>query len=231
MRVVCHSRSAAAVKQAVRHGVDIIGHANYLDDEAVDLLREQRHRIFVGPAIAWEMRLPGDTATTSASAGPAAKKRGYEREVEETIKSVRRLRDAGVRVLPGGDYGLNITPHGTYAKDLAVLRRAVRHVAVRGAAVRHPRRRGGGRPRRAWWARSRRASTPTWWSSTATRSPTSRVLQDHDRITAVIKDGRVYRGLTRPKPYAVDPASLETLLDPGTLRELTGPPQPWSSLG
>ena len=47
MRVVCHSRSAAAVKQAVRFGVDIIGHANYLDEEAV--AKEAEPLIFVGP--------------------------------------------------------------------------------------------------------------------------------------------------------------------------------------
>ena len=57
MRVVCHSRSAAAVKQAVRFGVDIIGHANYLDEEAVAMLEAERHRIFVGPGIAWEISL------------------------------------------------------------------------------------------------------------------------------------------------------------------------------
>ena len=39
LRVACHARSAAAVKQAVRAGVDFVGHANYLDDEAVELLQ------------------------------------------------------------------------------------------------------------------------------------------------------------------------------------------------
>ena len=52
MRVACHARSAAAVKQAVRAGVDFVGHANYLDDEAIDLLTEKKDEIFVGPAIA-----------------------------------------------------------------------------------------------------------------------------------------------------------------------------------
>jgi imidazolonepropionase-like amidohydrolase len=117
MRVVCHARSAEAVKQAVRFGVDVIGHANYLDDEAVEMLRRERHRLFVGPAIAWEMQFIANCEKLGISKS-AMRERGYEREVEETVKSVRRLRDAGVRVLVGGDYGLNITPHGTYAKDL-----------------------------------------------------------------------------------------------------------------
>jgi hypothetical protein len=28
-----------------------------------------------------------------------------------------------------------------------------------------------------------------------------RVLQDHSKITAVMKDGQLYRGLTRTQPY------------------------------
>ncbi len=55
MRVACHARSAAAVKQAVKAGVDFIGHANYLDDEALALLEASRDRVFVGPAVAWEI--------------------------------------------------------------------------------------------------------------------------------------------------------------------------------
>ena len=43
---------------------------------------------------------------------------GYQREVDETISAVKRLRESKVRVLIGGDYGLNITPHGTNSKDL-----------------------------------------------------------------------------------------------------------------
>lgn len=118
LRVACHARSAAAVKQAVRHGIDLIGHANYLDDEAVALLHDARDRVFVGPAIAWEITLleRGDEIGLAPEAMIAA---GYQREIEETISAVKRLREAGVRVLVGGDYGLSITPHGTQAKELA----------------------------------------------------------------------------------------------------------------
>ena len=44
------------MKQAVRASIDFIGHANYLDDEAVELLAEKKDRLFVGPAIAWEVQ-------------------------------------------------------------------------------------------------------------------------------------------------------------------------------
>lgn len=117
LRVACHARSAGAVKQAVRHGVDFVGHANFLDDEAVDMLADARDRLFVGPGIAWEIQLleRGHEIGLRRSAMEA---RGYQLEIDETISAVKRLRDVGVRVLIGGDYGLSITPHGTNAKDL-----------------------------------------------------------------------------------------------------------------
>lgn len=117
MRVACHARSAAAVKQAVRAGVDFVGHANYLDDEAVDLLAAQRDRLFVGPAIAWEVQYLAQCETLGVSKA-VARSQGYEAEIEATIASVAKLRAAGVRLVVGGDYGISIAPHGTYAKDL-----------------------------------------------------------------------------------------------------------------
>ena len=43
---------------------------------------------------------------------------GYEAEIEATVRSVEMLRDAGVKLVVGGDYGISIAPHGSYAKDL-----------------------------------------------------------------------------------------------------------------
>jgi imidazolonepropionase-like amidohydrolase len=117
LRVACHARSAAAVKQAVRAGVDYIGHANYLDDEAVELLAQHRDRIFVGPAIAWEVQYVAQCEGLGISKA-TVRKQGYEAEIDATIATVARLRAAGVRLVIGGDYGISIAPHGTYAKDL-----------------------------------------------------------------------------------------------------------------
>lgn len=117
LRVACHARSSAAVKQAVRYGVDFIGHANFLDDEAVEMLAAARDRIIVGPGIAWEIQLlnRGHEIGLRREAMVAA---GYQREVDETIDAVKRLREVGVPIAIGGDYGLLITPHGTNATDL-----------------------------------------------------------------------------------------------------------------
>jgi len=117
MRVACHARSAAAVKQAVRAGVDFIGHANYLDDEAVDLLAQHRERLVVGPAIAWEVQYVAQCESLGVSR-ETVRAQGYEAEIEATVKTVAKLRAVGVRLVVGGDYGISIAPHGTYAKDL-----------------------------------------------------------------------------------------------------------------
>ncbi len=199
MRVACHSRSAAAVKQAVRFGVDVIGHANYLDDEAVDLLRRNRHRLAVGPAIAWEMAFLKHCESMGYTRR-AVREKGYEREVEATVEAVQRLRDAGVRVLPGGDYGLNITPHGTYAKDLEYF---VEDFAMSPAEALLAATRDGGA-----------AADPNGMVGTLEEGKTAdmvvvdgdpladiRILQDHSRIVAVIKGGCLYQGLMEENPY------------------------------
>lgn len=117
LRVACHARSAAAVKQAVRAGVDFVGHANYLDDEAVDLLAARGEGIVVGPAIAWEVQYLAQCESLGVSR-ETVRAQGYEREIDATVASVEKLRGAGVRLVVGGDYGISIAPHGTYARDL-----------------------------------------------------------------------------------------------------------------
>jgi imidazolonepropionase-like amidohydrolase len=206
MKVATHSRSAAAVKQAVRFGADYIGHANYLDDEAVDMLRAARDRLFVGPAIAWEVQFLANCEKMGFTR-QFARERGYEREVEATVDAVRRLRAVGVKVLIGGDYGLDITPHGTYARDLEYF---VDLFGLSPAEALLCATRDGGA-----------AADPTGMLGTLEAGKYAdlvivdgdpiadiRVLQDHGRITAVMKDGRLYRGLTRRDPYLASVDSL-----------------------
>ena len=198
MKVACHARSAAAVKQAVRFGVDYIGHANFIDDEALDLLRRNRDRVFVGPAIAWEMKFLENCTRMGFSRDSQVVKE-YEQEVEATVSAVKRLRAAGVRVLIGGDYGLDITPHGTYAKDLEYFVDLF-HLSPAEALLCATRDGGA-------------AASPDGMAGTLEEgkyadlvvvdgNPLTDVgiLQDQSRITAVMKDGRIYRGLQRPNP-------------------------------
>ncbi|MFT5268230.1 MAG: hypothetical protein ACI88C_001663 [Acidimicrobiales bacterium] len=111
------TRASSTVKQAIRHGVDLIGHANFLDDEAVDMLAQDRDRLFVGPGIAWEVQLL-DRGHEIGLSRAMMEAKGYQHEVDATIDAVKQLRDVGVRIVIGGDYGLLIAPHGSNAKDL-----------------------------------------------------------------------------------------------------------------
>jgi imidazolonepropionase-like amidohydrolase len=101
------------VLMALRHGVEVIYHANYVDERALDALEAARDRVFVGPAL-------GLTYSLSQGAGGVSpeRMRGFERELEVSVEAVARMRKRGIRVLPGGDYGFPATPHGTYARDL-----------------------------------------------------------------------------------------------------------------
>jgi imidazolonepropionase-like amidohydrolase len=118
LRVAAHCRSAESVVVAVRHGVEVIYHANWADARALDALQSARDRVFVGPAL-------GLTYNLSQAAGQWGvtpdRVREFERELEVSIEVVAQLRKRGVRVLPGGDYGFPPTPHGTYARDLWIF--------------------------------------------------------------------------------------------------------------
>jgi imidazolonepropionase-like amidohydrolase len=115
LRVAAHCRSAESVLMALRHGVEVIYHANYADERALDALEAARDRVFVGPAL-------GLTYNLSQGAGHLGmtvdRARVFEEELAATVDVMGKLRKRGVRVLPGGDYGFPFTPHGTYARDL-----------------------------------------------------------------------------------------------------------------
>jgi len=118
LRVAAHCRSAESVMLALRHGIEVIYHANYADERALDALEAARDRIFVGPALGLTYNLTqavGQWGVTSERA------RAFERELEISVEAVARMRKRGIRILPGGDYGFVFTPHGTYARDLWVF--------------------------------------------------------------------------------------------------------------
>jgi imidazolonepropionase-like amidohydrolase len=52
---------------------------------------------------------------------------GYFDELEAAIAAMRKMHRRGIHILPGGDYGFAWTPHGTNAKDLEYF---VKHVGM-----------------------------------------------------------------------------------------------------
>jgi imidazolonepropionase-like amidohydrolase len=116
-RLAAHARSARSIKQCVKHGIELIFHASYADEEALDLLEANKDKHFVAPGIAWLI----ETSFNASAWGitpEIAKGMGYHRELEAATESLRKMHKRGIRVLPGGDYGFAWIPHTTNAKDL-----------------------------------------------------------------------------------------------------------------
>ena len=116
-RVSAHARSAEAVKQCVRHGIEIIYHASFADEEALDMLERHRDRHFVAPGLAWLINTSYHAAEWGISP-ESAKAMGYHRELEVACETLRKMHKRGIRILPGGDYGFAWMKHGENAKDL-----------------------------------------------------------------------------------------------------------------
>src|SRR5215831_14346156 len=191
LRVCAHARSAESVKMCVRHGIEIIYHASYADEEALDLLEANKEKHFVAPGLGW-------LVNTARNAGPYGIKPDsplgiyYARELEIAVETMKKMHRRGIRVLPGGDYGFAWTPHGTNAKDfeyfvdmvgmspMETLLRATKH--------------GGeimGRPNELGQLK------PGYLADIilVDGDPVAniRILQDRKRILAVMKDGEFFR--------------------------------------
>lgn len=121
-RMSAHCRSAGSVKLAVKHGVKVIYHANFADEEAIDMLEANKDWVFVSPNI-------GFTAT-AAYAGEKwfteeqVREFGFREELAGAACGLKELKRRGIRILGGGDYGFFVTPHGDNARDLDHL---IRH--------------------------------------------------------------------------------------------------------
>jgi len=191
LRACAHARSAESVKMCVRHGIEIIYHASYADEEALDLLEANKEKHFVAPGLGW-------LVNTARNAGPYGIKPDsalgiyYARELEIAVETMKKMHRRGIRVLPGGDYGFAWTPHGTNAKDfeyfvdmigmspMEVLLRATKH--------------GGeimGRPGELGQLKPGYLADMILVDGDPVAN--IRILQDRKRILAVMKDGEFFR--------------------------------------
>jgi imidazolonepropionase-like amidohydrolase len=94
-RVNSHSRSSDSVKRALTCGVDVIYHCECADEEALDLLEANKHRVFVGPAIG----LIYNTLYEAEAFGitrHAAHDLGMHRVIEQSQRSDAEMRKRGV---------------------------------------------------------------------------------------------------------------------------------------
>ncbi|KAL3454075.1 hypothetical protein BJX65DRAFT_301865 [Aspergillus insuetus] len=117
IRLCAHARARDSVRQCVEHGIEIIYHGSYIDEEGMDALEKKRSSHVVVPALNWLVATLYE-AGAFGYATEMAEKVGYKKELEAAIRGLREMHKRGIVVLPGGDYGFAWTPHGTYARDL-----------------------------------------------------------------------------------------------------------------
>src|SRR5512132_2731742 len=52
-RVAAHARSCNSIKRCITHGIEVIYHASFTDNETLDLLEQHKMEHFIAPGLAW----------------------------------------------------------------------------------------------------------------------------------------------------------------------------------
>ncbi len=119
-QVAAHVRGNDGVKLCVEAGVDVLEHATYADDDAIALIAERKDDIFVVPGLGyhWGILTKGEACGIPPEVMALTE---YQEEWDLGCVAMDKLRKAGVRVVPGGDYGFVWCPHGQYAKDIELF--------------------------------------------------------------------------------------------------------------
>ncbi|MCB9456083.1 MAG: amidohydrolase family protein [Anaerolineaceae bacterium] len=115
-KVMAHAQGAEGIKNAVRAGIHSIEHGIYLDDEAIELMRQ--HGTFLVPTL-----LAPLSVLEQAEASPGAMPEYGIRKAHEVIEihrdSIAAAYRAGVKIAMGTDAG--VMPHGSNLRELGLM--------------------------------------------------------------------------------------------------------------
>lgn len=193
-RVAAHARSAASVKMCVKHGVQVIYHATLSDDGALRALEDAKDWVFVGPTLGATHSILHDASPWGITTEKATAM-GVKAELDACVRNMKALKRRGVRILPGGDYGFAWTPVGTNARDLEHFVTYLGFTPME--AIESATRLGGEIMMRGnELGQVREGYLADLILVDGDPSQDVTILQDPDRILAVMKDGTFHR---RPK--------------------------------
>lgn len=99
LRLCAHARARDSVIQCVRHGVDVIYHASYIDSVGMSMLEKAKHKHVVAPAINW-LYATVHEATPFGYTFEKAEQVGYKKELEVATKALREMHNRGITILP-----------------------------------------------------------------------------------------------------------------------------------
>lgn len=131
-KVRAHAPSRTAILECARAGVDIIDHADRIDEACIEAILAAG--CFVAPSMLWSARflelaeswdhaakrLPIDEGFPEALDTTLARIRGVREDFEHTCRMMPEAVRAGVKMIVGDDFGTPIMPHGDYGAELAL---------------------------------------------------------------------------------------------------------------
>lgn len=123
VRVTAHCRGDKATLDSVMAGVDIIWHASFLGDAALEAVIDKK--VPVGPVFTFLANLSeyGHKAGATSTA-----KSVFAGELEHTGSKLRQAYDAGIKLLCGSESGFSMTPYGNWhAREMEVF---VQHLGL-----------------------------------------------------------------------------------------------------
>lgn len=185
-----HAHAAEAVKLGVLSGFRVLYHCTYADDEALDLLESRKDSIFVAPTIGI---VQATLDTTPPPHFDMAHMKADAAIVMEHQKAlVPKLRARGIRLLPGGDYGFPYNPNGRNAWDLELW---VQQLGYTPCEVLHAATALGGQLMGLGDELGLLKKGYLADILLVDGDPTKdvRILQDKQRLVAVMKDGRFHK--------------------------------------
>lgn len=115
--VTAHCRNATSTRDAALAGVDLILHASFMDDEALDAV------VAAGAAICPTFTFLANLADHGDRVGAGAGMQDVFRgEIKATAAMMRTAHDAGVPILCGSESGFALTPYGHWhAREMEVF--------------------------------------------------------------------------------------------------------------
>ncbi|MEM7409408.1 MAG: amidohydrolase family protein [Myxococcota bacterium] len=153
--VRAHCPSRIGILECARAGVDIIDHADRIDDECIEAVVKSGAAIT--PSLLWSTRFLQFAENWDYANGPfpigegfaethdqvLARLRGVREDFEYTCEQLPKMMEAGVSLVCGDDFGFAMMPHGDYVSEYEVYTKqmnlpaleVLRWASVNGAKV------------------------------------------------------------------------------------------------
>jgi imidazolonepropionase-like amidohydrolase len=110
-RVVVHAMGREAILYSARAGVDLIFHANRVDDECIEAML--KNGCAIGPTLTFQRNII-DFTQAHEPAGIRGRPSQVDREYQITCENLRKARQAGIPMMTGTDSGFAVTPYGEW---------------------------------------------------------------------------------------------------------------------